>query len=58
MLNAAPQKATALVHRPTDDLTAFAYNSLLSATLPAGNSYVDKVNLLSAGVKVRVGFGL
>ncbi|GHT73872.1 hypothetical protein FACS189456_4780 [Bacteroidia bacterium] len=58
LLNVAPKKAAALVHRPTDDLTAFAYNSLLTATLPAGSSYVDKVNLLSAGVKMRVGFEL
>jgi hypothetical protein len=57
LLNIAPKKTTALVHRPTDDLNNFACNSLLTATLPTGN-YVDKLNLFSAGVKVRVGFRL
>ncbi|GHT14429.1 hypothetical protein AGMMS4956_12220 [Bacteroidia bacterium] len=58
LLNVAPKKTSALVHRPSENLTAFAYNSLLTATLPAGNAYVDKMNLFSAGLKVKVAFGL
>ncbi|GHV67422.1 hypothetical protein FACS1894199_12880 [Bacteroidia bacterium] len=54
LLNIAPPKTTSLVHRPTNDLNNFAYNSTLTATLPTGSSYVDKVNLLSVGVKLRV----
>ncbi|GHT10838.1 hypothetical protein AGMMS4956_02970 [Bacteroidia bacterium] len=57
LLNVAPKKTTALVHRPSENLTAFAYNSLLTATLPAGN-YVDKINLFSAGLKVKLSFAI
>jgi hypothetical protein len=58
LLNVAPKKAnSALVHRPTDILTDYSYNSMLTSMQPTGN-YVDKVNLLAVGVKLRVGFGL
>jgi hypothetical protein len=49
LLDVAPNKAVFLQY--SKDGRAVISNSLLSS------DYVDKVNLLSAGVKVRIGFG-
>jgi hypothetical protein len=56
--NVLPSKEDGdLLYRPADDLTKFSYNSLLTASSLDGE-YVDKLNLFSVGVKVKLAFSV
>jgi hypothetical protein len=57
VLNVAPSTSGALVQVPVDSPAAFTYNSLLTSS-NGGSRYADKVNWLSAGVRMRIAFGL
>jgi hypothetical protein len=56
LLNVAPAAEGALVAVPVDRPAAFTHNSLLTATT-SGTRYVDRINLLTVGVKIKVAFG-
>jgi hypothetical protein len=44
-----------IVNRQETRPSAFVYNSVLTAQNPSGEGYVKKINLLSIGLKVRIG---
>jgi hypothetical protein len=44
-----------IVNRQETRPSAFVYNSVLLAQNPSGEAYVNKINLLSIGLKVRIG---
>ncbi|MDR0737857.1 MAG: PorT family protein [Prevotellaceae bacterium] len=58
LLDVAPEKTAGLVNYQAATPREFIYNSILTAQQsPTGEVYVDKVNLFSAGIKVRLAVG-
>jgi hypothetical protein len=57
VLNIAPKASGALVTAPLDSKADFTYNSVLNATT-GGARYVDKVNLPTVGIKIRIAYGI
>jgi hypothetical protein len=57
--NISPMKKTgAIVNYQESRPHAFSYNSIVNAQHPSGGTYVDKINLLSIGLKVKIGLRL
>ncbi len=56
----SPEKvAAAIVNYQSENPSEWSYNSILTATDKTNNSmFVDKISLLSAGIKVKLAFGL
>jgi hypothetical protein len=58
LLDVAPEKAAGLVSRQSDTPSKFIYTNVLAAYNPlTGAAYVDKVNLFSVGIKMRLAVG-
>ncbi|MDR3184473.1 MAG: PorT family protein [Prevotellaceae bacterium] len=58
LLNVVPEKTAGLVHYQPDKPGELIYNSILAAREPAtGTVYVEKLNLFSMGIKMRLTFG-
>jgi hypothetical protein len=54
--NISPAKIpTVIVNYQESRPHVFSYNSVLTAQHPSGETYVDKINLLSIGLKVKIG---
>jgi hypothetical protein len=57
--NISPEKTVgSIVNYQETRPRAFAYNSVLTAQHSSGEAYVDKINLLSIGLKVKIGLRL
>jgi hypothetical protein len=57
--NISPMKNTgAIVRYQESRPQVFSYNSILTARHPSGEAYVDKINLLSIGLKVKIALRL
>jgi len=58
LLDVSPAKEKALpVNYQPATPAQFAYHSILTAQQQTGKAYVDKINLLSVGIKLRLAFG-